>query len=196
MPMSETDLDATITRYNAAAAKAVAGIRRSADAWREVERSGEDMTRHRNPFTNRLTSVAEGLLSPLALLRYSHLPGVLDALTGITVDAQDKVAASGYCVATVRDSGETYEARPDDMTSAEIKRVFGDGKIRTVAEQRKWTAQEAAAEIATAIRAAAEIATAIRAAPEDRRRESLAFVASAEGMANSAEYVANLLLEV
>lgn len=116
-------------------ADSAAGLYTAALAWRELERRGVDLTRCRTPLTNRLSAVADGKLSAAALLRYPHSPAVLDSFIGLDLDEQVKMANSDYRVPVVREDGSPTMLRPDDMTVAQVKRVFESGRIRTVEEQ-------------------------------------------------------------
>lgn len=113
-----------------------AGLYTAALAWQELERRGVDLTRCRTPLTNRLSAVADGKLSAAALLRYPHAPAVLDLFIGLDLDEQTKMANADYRVPVVREDGSPMMLRPDDMTVAQVKRVFDGGRVRTVEEQK------------------------------------------------------------
>lgn len=124
-------------------AASAAGLMSAALAWRELERRGADLTRCRTPLTNRLSAVADGKLSAAALLRYGHAP-VLDSFIGMDLDEQAKMATADYRIPVVKEDGAAIMLRPDDLTVAQVKRVFAGGKVNTVAEQQRAMPKPAA----------------------------------------------------
>ena len=122
-------------------ATSASGVMRAALAWRELEKRGEDMAPCRNPFTNRLTAIADGKLSAAAVLRYASAQNILNCLIGLDIDEQEKIARAEYRIPVANPKNNTVEnVRPDFLTGAQIKQVFDKekGRIRTPAEQREW----------------------------------------------------------
>jgi hypothetical protein len=115
------------------------GLQRAAVAWVELERRGENLSAYRNPLTVRLPDIASGKLNPELIIHYGANRAVLSSLAELVPEDQAKLAVDKATVEVMTPTGPKTR-RVNDLRVAELKQVFGGGKIRTPAEQKRFMA--------------------------------------------------------
>lgn len=116
------------------------GLLRMARLWVELESRGEDLSAYRNPMLAFLPQVAGGALLPEVLLLYGGNPELIEAISGLVPEDQEKLTKPDARVKVLAAEGGTRSARLTDLRKSEIRQVLGSGKIRTVAEQQRHLA--------------------------------------------------------
>jgi len=116
-------------------------IRRAAAFWVELQERGEDMSSITTPFLSLLPIIHAGRLSPELAVRFGHDPRFLENVSHLTQEDQARILDPKALIEVVSVNRfgkfETRKARPIDLRLSEVALVFGDGHIRTVAEQRR-----------------------------------------------------------
>lgn len=108
-----------------------------AAVWAELERRGEDLSDLRTGIGAYLPLIAAGAVLPETVVRFAGQPTVLRSVSALPPEEQRRLAAGGGVPIVVR-SGERYEERQlpaHALTASQARLVFGDRKVRSVAEQ-------------------------------------------------------------
>lgn len=103
----------------------------------ELERRGEDLSDFKTTLVGNLRKIASGQLSAAAVVRFGGSPLLLNKISQLPIDDQEKLAA-GKRIAVAVKAGDTFTERmvdPLDMGRETIGLVFGTDGIRTVSEQ-------------------------------------------------------------
>ena len=119
-----------------------AGLYRMARIIAKLQDRGVDLSPWKDtPLFRFLPAVASGALMPELLVRYGHNETFMAAFADLVPEDQEKLAAERPVFQTVvrsdrdRTGYATVWLRPHEMTAFQLRRVFGDGRIRTPAEQ-------------------------------------------------------------
>jgi hypothetical protein len=114
------------------------GLRHLAVLWCELKNRGEDMSGYHNSFTSFLPAVAAGKLHPEALILFNPVPALLDAVQKLVPEEQARLVQKAARLPVRQQDGTTKDMRPIDLSGAQIRQVFGDGMIRTPAQQKRY----------------------------------------------------------
>lgn len=119
-------------------------LRLVAAYWVELQNRGEDLSGTDVPWSAYLPAVAAGTLDPRLILAYGWNDGLLAAVAALVPEDQARIVNPRHRLPILvpNAEGTAFEIRerqPSVMKLAELRQVFGDGRIRTPEEQRKHT---------------------------------------------------------
>lgn len=112
-------------------------LARSALAWAELERRGEDLSDLRRGLTRYVPLIASAQLAAEAVVAYANRPTLLDALRGMPL-AEQRALAAGRAVEVIdpADPSAVNAVPLVALPAAVIRLVVSDGQVRTPAQQR------------------------------------------------------------
>lgn len=110
-----------------------------ATIWAELERRGEDLSDLRIGLASYLPLIAAGQLDAEALVRFAGQKTLLRHIATLPRHEQHRLAMGGTVPVLVLDAtGEPVEQQlpANYLTAHQVRQVFDDARIRSVAEQR------------------------------------------------------------
>jgi hypothetical protein len=110
-------------------------ISRVAAIWVELERRGEDMSRHRFSLRSHMRAVADGHLMPEAVAALAGQPRTLQLVADLPVRDQRRLI-EGETITVLDGNGAPVDRTLANMTFGEAARVIRNGRILTAEEQR------------------------------------------------------------
>jgi hypothetical protein len=184
------------TEMKAVVGRTADNLKRMAEIWVELEARGEDLSGYRNPMLSFLPEVASGKLLPEILLRFGSNVSIISTLSSLVVEDQRKLVSHPDTRVTVlQHDGKTRKASITDLRIPELRQVFGDGRIRTVKEQKQHLAP-APRKSETRVsreRPVNDDVWDVSASMTDAQRERITILADESGM-SQAEYVVDALV--
>lgn len=114
-------------------------LARLAVLWCELRERGEDLTPLQNPLTSFLPDVAEGRLSPRALLLFNGRYALIQAVQQMVVEDQEALATMP-AVPVLQLDGSVVKVRPSALSVAQARQVLSPQGIRTPAQQKRHMA--------------------------------------------------------
>lgn len=113
-------------------------LRRLAEFWVELKERGQDLSEYTNPMLSFMPEVASGQLSSAVLLKYTAWPEKVAVFAKLVPEDQAKLAKPDVKLPVVMPGGGIVRMYPSGMSVAQTKQVCGDGRIRTVVEQKPY----------------------------------------------------------
>ncbi len=110
-----------------------------ASIWQELTRRGVNLSDLRHGLMEYLPAIANKLMHPELVINYAGQKTLLAALSRLPYSAQNDFAKNGFVsVAKIDgDGSQEVQASLSDLTAADVYRIFGEGYVRTPAEQYK-----------------------------------------------------------
>ncbi|MGX7874473.1 hypothetical protein ACVDG5_018435 [Mesorhizobium sp. ORM6] len=118
----------------------------------ELKARGEHHLLMREGLLRRFEDIASGKLSARAAITFSGVNVILDRITGLPLEEQERLAETGsVAVAELDAKGQVTETQKPILTMAktDLERVFGVGEIRSVEKQEQLIRQQASTKAAT-----------------------------------------------
>jgi hypothetical protein len=114
-------------------------LRYLATVWQELSVRSVDVSDLRHGLMEYLPAIANKMVHPELVINYAGKRTLLTALSRLPYETQDGLVSSGHVTISKIDGEQHQEVQMSllDMTAADVYRVFGDGYIRTPAEQYK-----------------------------------------------------------
>jgi len=109
------------------------------EVWRELERRGEDLSDIRAGLGQYLPRIAAGQLDAEVVVRFAGRQALLRAVGSLPINEQRRLALGGKVkVVSIGEAGKIEEAAvPVAMlTTQQVRIVFDEGRVRSVAEQQ------------------------------------------------------------
>lgn len=130
-----------------ALAMSAEGLSRAAAAVRRLEEIGDDVSDLRHGMLEYLRLIAHGQVLPELVASYAGRPLLLSKATTLPIPDQRRIAAGEPIrVLSLVDGGVDHRlVSPADLTSSDIRQVFGPGHIRNDAQQRGFLEAKPAA---------------------------------------------------
>lgn len=112
------------------------GLRKAAPYYVEARERGLDLSGFTSPVLSYLPDVASGKLDAEMLVRFGGFAPVLAVAAGLLPEDQKAILANNGKVQVVESTGKVCEVRLADLSSAVLRQVVGEGRVRTPAEQK------------------------------------------------------------
>lgn len=132
--MSPADLR---TFFERSVASTVEGFTNAATAYAEMKNRGMDLSFIAKDLTVALELISQQGLKPELVINFFGDTGLLKTLAAIVPEDQEKLIPPGAKV-PVLFGGQVVNLPPAGMSENQRKQVFGDGRIRTPAEQKPF----------------------------------------------------------
>jgi hypothetical protein len=116
----------------------VSSLIRMAEVVAELERRGADLARLCNSMVPHLRRIAAHQLLPEAVLSFQFRPAILNSVSQLPITDQRRLVEKPEVEVYVPDSDSSEKVPLDDLHIHQARAVFGNGKIRTPAEQRVY----------------------------------------------------------
>jgi hypothetical protein len=131
------------TGFNNALKFTAESIRVAAAYWVELQSRGVDVSDTGIPWASHFPAIASGRLDPNMILAYGWNDAVLAIVSDLVPEEQAKIANPNEKIPLLvpDESGTDFKTimrAPKVMKASEFRQVFGDGRIRTPDEQRKY----------------------------------------------------------
>jgi hypothetical protein len=109
---------------------------RLGQVWLELEGRGEDLSALRKGLAIYLPHIGSGRGDAHAVVRFAGSGLLMRAIAALPIDDQRRLAEGGT-VPLVASDGESQAADPLQLSPIEVRRVFVNGRVRSVAEQKE-----------------------------------------------------------
>ena len=110
-------------------------LKRVASIWCEMVRRGLDVSKLRQPLAKYFPDIDAGRIIPDLILMLAGCEAVLDAAATLDVEQQKKLVEPDALVAVKTATGTVQHRKPHELTIAEARQVFRDGKMVPVGKQ-------------------------------------------------------------
>ncbi|KZN28541.1 hypothetical protein N480_10635 [Pseudoalteromonas luteoviolacea S2607] len=110
-----------------------------ANVWRELDRRGENMDEFRKGAMLYIEMIANKRLMAELAFKYVGQRGLLNALANLPLRLQSKLAKDDVVDVVTNNNGEAQseKLKLSEIPAQQLSRVFRDGAIRSVSEQKE-----------------------------------------------------------